>query len=46
MGPIPAALLCVGILFALRYPLTREQYAQVTEELEARRAGRITPTAE
>lgn len=41
IGPIPAALLCMGISFAFRYPLTREQYAQVTQELESRRAKRI-----
>jgi GPH family glycoside/pentoside/hexuronide:cation symporter len=39
-GPIPAALLCGGILFAILYPLTRERYTQVCQELESRRAGR------
>jgi len=38
IGPIPAAMLCIGILFAFRYPLTREQYAQVAQQLESRRA--------
>ncbi|MGD1996329.1 MAG: MFS transporter [Anaerolineae bacterium] len=38
IGPIPALLLCGGILFAFLYPLTREQYAQVCQELESRRA--------
>lgn len=37
-GPIPAALLCGGILFALLYPLDRERYAEVRRTLEARRA--------
>jgi GPH family glycoside/pentoside/hexuronide:cation symporter len=41
IGPIPAALLCIGILFAFRYPLTREQYAQVAQELESRRVKQI-----
>jgi GPH family glycoside/pentoside/hexuronide:cation symporter len=41
IGPIPAALLCIGILFAFKYPLTREQYARVTHELESWRAKRI-----
>ncbi len=41
IGPIPAALLCIGILFAFRYPLTRDQYAQVAQELESRRVKRI-----
>jgi len=36
-GPIPAALLCAGILFAIRYPLSRERHAQVCRELEERR---------
>jgi GPH family glycoside/pentoside/hexuronide:cation symporter len=38
MGPVPAALLCAGILFALFYPLTRERHAQVRAELATRRA--------
>jgi GPH family glycoside/pentoside/hexuronide:cation symporter len=39
IGPIPAVLLLVGILFALKYPLDREQFAQVVQKLAARRAG-------
>jgi glycoside/pentoside/hexuronide:cation symporter, GPH family len=38
-GPIPAALLCIGILFAAFYPLGRESYTQIARELEARRAA-------
>ena len=41
IGPIPAAMLCIGILFAFKYPLTRERYAQVTQQLESRRAKQI-----
>ena len=41
IGPIPAALLCVGILFALLYPLSREEYEGIAEELERRRMGRL-----
>jgi GPH family glycoside/pentoside/hexuronide:cation symporter len=41
IGPIPAALLCAGILFALLYPLGREQYADVVQKLERRRAARL-----
>jgi GPH family glycoside/pentoside/hexuronide:cation symporter len=37
IGPIPAVLLCVGILFAMRYPLSREAYADISQELERRR---------
>ena len=40
VGPIPAALLGGGILFALVYPLGREHYAHLTQELEARRQAR------
>jgi GPH family glycoside/pentoside/hexuronide:cation symporter len=36
-GPIPAALLCTGILFAIRYPLSRERHAHICQELESRR---------
>jgi GPH family glycoside/pentoside/hexuronide:cation symporter len=36
-GPIPAVLLCLGILFALLYPLGRENYTEIAQELEARR---------
>jgi GPH family glycoside/pentoside/hexuronide:cation symporter len=35
-GPIPSVLLCVGILFALLYPLGRDRHAQVRAELAAR----------
>ena len=38
MGPIPAILLTIGIIFALKYPLDREEYTRVVEELEERRA--------
>jgi len=37
MGPVPAVLLCAGIVFALFYPLSRERHAQVRAELESRR---------
>jgi len=39
-GPIPAVLLCAGILFAIRYPLSRERHAQICQELESRRIGK------
>ncbi len=42
-GPIPAALLCIGILFAALYPLGRESYTQIARELETRRATRNKP---
>jgi GPH family glycoside/pentoside/hexuronide:cation symporter len=38
-GPIPAVLLCAGILVALRFPMTREKYAHVVQELADRRAA-------
>jgi Na+/melibiose symporter-like transporter len=40
IGPIPALFLGTGILLALRYPLSREQYGRILRELEARRAGK------
>ncbi len=40
IGPLPALLLCSGIVFALSYPLSRSQHAQIVRELEARRAIR------
>jgi len=39
-GPIPAALLCLGILFAILYPLGRENYSEIAKELEIRRKAR------
>jgi len=39
MGPIPALLLCIGILIAAKYPLDRAAYTRIVEELEARKAG-------
>jgi GPH family glycoside/pentoside/hexuronide:cation symporter len=38
IGPIPAVLLCSGIVFALLYPLNRESHRRIVQELEARRA--------
>jgi len=40
-GPIPAALLCLGILFAALYPLGRESYAELAAKLEARRRVKL-----
>ena len=37
-GPVPAVLMCIGILFAILYPLGRERYTQINLELEKRRA--------
>jgi GPH family glycoside/pentoside/hexuronide:cation symporter len=42
-GPIPAVLLCLGILFALLYPLGRERYTQINAELSARRSAPKEP---
>jgi GPH family glycoside/pentoside/hexuronide:cation symporter len=38
-GPIPTVIICLGILFAILYPLGREGYAQINRELEVRRAA-------
>jgi glycoside/pentoside/hexuronide:cation symporter, GPH family len=37
VGPIPAALLIIGIIFALKYPLSREEFTRMVRELEVRR---------
>jgi GPH family glycoside/pentoside/hexuronide:cation symporter len=37
IGPIPALLLCGGIVFAVLYPLGRESHRRIVQELEARR---------
>jgi len=40
IGPIPAILLIGGIVFALFYPLSREQHHKIVEELRIRRQAR------
>jgi GPH family glycoside/pentoside/hexuronide:cation symporter len=37
VGPVPAVLLCAGILFAALYPLNRTEFARIVAELELRR---------
>ncbi|MFH1084213.1 MAG: MFS transporter, partial [Chloroflexota bacterium] len=37
-GPVPSVLLCIGIVFALIYPLGRERHREVRRELASRRA--------
>jgi GPH family glycoside/pentoside/hexuronide:cation symporter len=37
IGPVPAVLLGISALLAWRYPLTRERYAEIRAQLEARR---------
>lgn len=36
-GPVPAAMMLAGILFALVYPLGREKYTEIAQGLESRR---------
>jgi GPH family glycoside/pentoside/hexuronide:cation symporter len=38
VGPIPAALLWAGIIFAWLYPLSRAEHARIVAGLEERRA--------
>jgi GPH family glycoside/pentoside/hexuronide:cation symporter len=38
-GPIPGVMMLIGIVFALVYPLGREGYTQIAQELEERRAA-------
>jgi GPH family glycoside/pentoside/hexuronide:cation symporter len=40
IGPIPAVLLTGGIIFAIFYPLSREQHHKIVEELRQRREAR------
>ena len=40
IGPVPAILLTGGIVFAIFYPLSREQHHKIVEELRLRRAAR------
>jgi GPH family glycoside/pentoside/hexuronide:cation symporter len=37
IGPVPAIFLIVSIIFALKYPLEREQFSSIVKELEERR---------
>jgi len=37
IGPFPAIMLTIAIVFALKYPLDRETYTKVVSELEERR---------
>ncbi len=46
IGPIPAALLFTGIVFAIFYPLSREKYTQVVTELNLRKEARRKARAE
>jgi GPH family glycoside/pentoside/hexuronide:cation symporter len=41
IGPLPALMLCAGIVLAIKYPLTREQYTQVVQALEQRRGAAL-----
>jgi GPH family glycoside/pentoside/hexuronide:cation symporter len=43
MGPVPAVLLGISALLALRYPLTRERYAEVRAQLAIRRNTGVNP---
>lgn len=40
MGPLPALMLCIGIIFAILYPLGREGYSQIAQQLEDRRSAK------
>jgi len=37
IGPVPAVLLTIAIVFAIKYPLDRAQYSSIVKELEERR---------
>jgi len=40
IGPIPAVLLALGIFIAYKYPLDRQDFLKIVEELKRRRAAR------
>jgi len=40
-GPLPAFTLCMGILFTLLFPLGRENYREITDQLKKRREAKI-----
>jgi GPH family glycoside/pentoside/hexuronide:cation symporter len=42
-GPIPAVLLCCGILCAVLYPVTRAMHEGILRDLEARKASKEIP---
>ncbi len=39
VGPIPAILLIIGIIFALRYPLERKEFNVILDKLKEKRAS-------
>ena len=39
MGPVPAVLLTIAIVFAIKYPLNREQFGKIVDELNIRRVS-------
>ena len=44
-GPIPAVFLCAGIVFAIFYPLSRQQHTEARRELEDRKARQAEEAA-
>ena len=38
-GPLPAAVLCLGILCAALYPMSRQMHARILAEIEGRKGG-------
>ena len=43
-GPVPAVVLCLGIVFALFYPITRKRHGAMRAEIAARKAAEsVTP---
>jgi GPH family glycoside/pentoside/hexuronide:cation symporter len=45
VGPVPAVLLCAGILFAVLYPLNRGEFTRIVGELEERRKQKLVVEA-
>jgi len=43
-GPVPSVFLCLGILFALFYPITRIRHAELRREIAAHKSAESAPS--
>jgi GPH family glycoside/pentoside/hexuronide:cation symporter len=43
-GPVPSVVLCLGILFALFYPITRKRHADLRAEIAAHKTAESATT--
>jgi Na+/melibiose symporter-like transporter len=42
MGPVPAALLVIAVIFAWRYPLTRQRHKEICDQLAGGKGSKIS----